>query len=93
MSEMLKKTYCNCNGRMWINWGNSFWRFSPDGKRLVSGSVNGELKISDADCGEPRGEHNLAGLVLDCRFDPVGSRLAVAVGGWGEDRPGIHFIP
>ncbi len=68
-------------------------RFSPDGKRLVSGSCDGELKICDAASGERLGEQCFSGRVLDCRFDPEGSRLAVAIGNRGEDRPEICFFP
>ncbi len=71
----------------------SVLRFSPDGRHLVSGSCDGSLKVWYGSSGGFREEHCYDGLILDCRFDPDGSRLAVAVGSAGEDRPGIHQVP
>jgi WD40 repeat protein len=67
-------------------------RFSPDGQQLISGSCDGVLMVWNASSGGVRAEHELHGLVLDCRFSLDSRSLSIAIGTAGEDHPGIHQV-
>jgi WD40 repeat protein/serine/threonine protein kinase len=68
--------------------GVSSVAFSPDGKRLVSGSWDETVKVWDAQTGQQTLiflEHT--GAVLSVAFSPDGKRVVSGSGGWGHGRP------
>jgi len=55
-------------------------RFSPDGTRLASGSLDGEIRITDVQTGKLQRTLHLAGGVQSLAFSPDGRRLAAGSG-------------
>ena len=56
--------------------------FSPDGKRIVSGSGDNTVRLWDADTGQPIGEPltGHTGAVTSVAFSPDGKRIASGSG-------------
>jgi len=65
--------------------------FSPDGRRLVSGSTDGSLKAWDPDSGRLLFETAYAGIVLDVLFAEA-AVLLTAEASKGAERPGLHRL-
>ena len=63
--------------------------FSPDGKRIVSGSGDNTVRLWDADTGQPVGQPltGHTGAVFSVAFSPDGKRIAS--GSWRHDRAAV----
>ena len=66
--------------------------FSPDGTRLISGSLDGSYAVFAADSGAPLDENRFAGSVLACRTVAEEGVVLVAEAAPGADHPGIHRL-